>query len=213
VSLEQMRGWIGEGRITEATQVFRSDQEAWREASAFTELGLAAAAPAPAPETPAPAPVRAVAAHVPTARAIASASAHADPALLEQIKSGAGWFYWIAGLSLINTLVSLTGAQWGFIFGLGITQVFDAIANSAGGAGKIIALALDVIVMGMFVLFGYFASRRRNWAFVLGMLLYGLDGLIFLPFKEYLPFGVHVFALFCIFRGFQASRALKSSHA
>ncbi|MCP4560303.1 MAG: hypothetical protein GY837_07230, partial [Bosea sp.] len=36
-------------------------------------------------------------------------------------RSGANWFYWIAGLSIANSLVILFQGEWGFVVGLGIT--------------------------------------------------------------------------------------------
>ena len=49
---------------------------------------------------------------------------------------GATWFYWIAALSLINSVVILMGSEWSFIIGLGVTQFVDGVAaNVAQQAG------------------------------------------------------------------------------
>src|SRR5438105_1901125 len=53
--------------------------------------------------------------------------------LLRQLRSGANWFYWIAGLSLLNAVVSLAGATFSLALGLGITLLLDAIGADAGG--------------------------------------------------------------------------------
>ena len=37
--------------------------------------------------------------------------------------SGANWFFWIAGLSLVNSLIILFSGEWSFIVGLGATQI------------------------------------------------------------------------------------------
>lgn len=212
VSFEELRQWAQEGRINATTQIYRSDQTAWQPASAFSELGL--------PETPAaipatPAAVRVVTPAAPTVSANPAASpmtgaAAPNPAalapVLQQVKSGAGWFYWIAGLSLVNTIASLAGSSWGFIIGLGITQVFDAIAGAAGGSGKFIAIALDAVVLGIFVLFGFLAGKCKAWAFLVGMILYALDGLIFLVMADWMATGFHVLALYFMFKGWQACR-------
>ena len=85
----------------------------------------------------------------------------------QQAKSGADWFFWIAGLSLINSLILLAGSQWSFIIGLGITQFIDAIAliiaEEIGIIGKAIGFFLDMIAAGIFVLFGVFARKRHTW--------------------------------------------------
>jgi uncharacterized membrane protein YvbJ len=38
-----------------------------------------------------------------------------------QMKSGAAWFFWIAGLSLINSIIIHSG--WSFIIGLGLLKL------------------------------------------------------------------------------------------
>jgi len=40
------------------------------------------------------------------------------------------------------------------------------------------------------------------------MILYGIDGLLFLFVQDYLSIGFHVFALYGIYKGFAASREL-----
>jgi len=131
-------------------------------------------------------------------------------------KNGANWFYWIAGLSVVNSVISLFQGGWGFIFGLGVTQVVDAVASAileeqGDGAGliRIIALGASVFVAGFFVLFGWLANQGLGWAFLVGMVLYALDGLLYLLVKDWLSLGFHAFALFSMFNGYTALRKLK----
>ena len=100
------------------------------------------------------------------------------------MKSGASWFYWIAGLSLINSVAATAGVNWRFIFGLGITQVLDAMGTQFGGAAKIITLALNLVVAGIFILFGVFAHKRHLWAFIVGMVLFAMDTLLMFVFRR-----------------------------
>lgn len=127
-------------------------------------------------------------------------------------QSGAQWFFWIAALSLLNSGASFFGSDWGFVIGLGITQIFDAAATvlqeQLGGGVRVAAMAASVLVAGLFVLFGVLAGRRSSVAYVVGMLLYALDGLLFLLVGDWLSIGFHVLALVFIGRGFQASLAL-----
>ncbi len=69
---------------------------------------------------------------------------------------------------------------------------------------------MDFVAIGMFILFGYFAVRRHNWSFILGMIVFALDGLILLLAQDWISIAFHVFVLYCLFRGFQANRALKA---
>ena len=135
-----------------------------------------------------------------------------------QHKSGATWFYWIAGLSVINSIVILVGSQWSFIVGLGITQLVDGIAmgvaqQASAQSGlilKVMGFIFDLLIAGLFVFFGAFAMRRHMWAYIVGMVLYAFDGLIFLIVKDFLSIGFHIFALVCIYGGLQASIKLKA---
>jgi hypothetical protein len=72
-----------------------------------------------------------------------------------------------------------------------------------------VALVLDVLAAGLFVLFGVFATKKRLWAFIVGLIVYALDGLIFLLAGDWLGVGFHVFALLCIFAGCNATRKYK----
>jgi len=123
----------------------------------------------------------------------------------DQVKSGANWFFWIAGLSIINTIIFLTGAQWSFVVGLGITQLITGVALEFGSLAEIIAFILTLIFAGIFIFFGIFSRKRYNWAFVVGMILYVLDGLLLLLVQDWLSFGFHAFALFWIYRGLRAN--------
>src|SRR5216117_2936789 len=114
-TLADINTWLREGRITSDTQVTRSDIDYWCPAGNFSELEVTRAATPAVTARPVEAVARPAAVHSATA-------AQADPAAMAQLKSGASWFYWIAGLSLINSIVAFTGGQWAFLFGLGITQ-------------------------------------------------------------------------------------------
>ena len=129
--------------------------------------------------------------------------------LHKHMRSGASWFYWIAGLSLINSIMALSGKGWGFILGLGMTQVIDGAASNLGSNGLVVAIVLDVLVAGLFVLFGVFANRGHLWSFIVGMIFYAADGLIFLIAQDWLGLGFHAFVLFCLFGGLRAARQLK----
>jgi len=186
---DQLRGWVREGRVGGDTQVWRSDQPAWVAAAALPELGLASA-PIPASIHP-------------------GSSAAADPELEKRMKSGAGWFYWIAGFSIVNSILIHTGQEWGFALGLGISAILDGMAAGFGGAASAIAIALNILACGIVILFGYFASKGHGWAFITGMILLGLDTALTGILQMWLSLALHLFALFCIFAGYKASRELR----
>lgn len=134
--------------------------------------------------------------------------------------SGARWFYWIAALSLVNSVSTLTGNEFGFVIGLSITQFIDSFAviltKNAGemaAAGKLIAFVLDVLVSGLFVLFGVFAHKGFKWAFILGMVCYAADGLLYILLGSWLAIAFHVLALYCMWRGLQSHEKLAAIRA
>ena len=141
--------------------------------------------------------------------------------LAQKHKSGSGWFFWIAGLSLLNSAVILAGSDWSFLIGLGVTQIIDAIAmaiaEEVGAEGisiiSVVAFVLDAVVAGIFVLWGVLARKDYVWAYIVGMVLYALDGLLFLLVSDWASFGFHVFALFCLYGGFRACRELNQLSA
>lgn len=139
-------------------------------------------------------------------------------ALQNTVNSGANWFFWIAGLSLINSMVIFFEGNWSFAVGLGITQVFDGIAlafvnNGAGGGIKLAALLADIVVVLIFIGFGFLGRARHVWAFVAGMALFALDTLILIAAVDILGIIIHGVALFFLFGGMSAARRLNAELA
>jgi hypothetical protein len=132
--------------------------------------------------------------------------------------NGAKWFYWIAGLSLVNTVIHLARGEVTFVIGLGITQIVDGLVMFIKEEHQDISLVVNVIALifngfftGIFAMFGWFACRRHSWAFIVGMVLYLLDGLIFIPVRDWFSLGFHVFAFICILAGYNALRKLNKA--
>src|SRR5689334_876870 len=69
---------------------------------------------------------------------------------MRQLLSGANWFNWIAGLSMVNTLIAISGSNWNFLAGLGSTQIVTGIATlpklNLGTAGIVIAIVFNLII-------------------------------------------------------------------
>ena len=137
---------------------------------------------------------------------------HQHAELSTRFRSGANWFYWIAGLTLVNSIISLLGGGWRFFLSLEITQVIDVIAlgasESLGEATKVIAIVLDIFIAAMFAGFAYLASKRQMWAYVTGMIVFVLDGLLALVFIDFIGIIVHGVLLVLMIRGFLAGREM-----
>ena len=129
---------------------------------------------------------------------------------------GANWFFWVSGLSLVNSVILLTGGQTFFVIGLGVTLVADAIATGVAQqnpeiatAVKVFAAGFDLLVALVVAAFGWLARKRFLAVFAVGMALYLLDGLfLFVLFQDWMSVAFHAFALFCMWKGFNAYRQL-----
>ncbi len=123
-------------------------------------------------------------------------------------KSSANWFFWIAGLSLVNSVIHLSGSNMSFVIGLGTAQIIDVVARQMGSAGQVFGFGLAVAIAGVFIGFGALCRGRHAFAFYVGGVLYALDGLLFLIVKDWLSLAFHAFALVMIARGPSALRKL-----
>ncbi|PTY07135.1 hypothetical protein DB347_07430 [Opitutaceae bacterium EW11] len=126
------------------------------------------------------------------------------------IKSAAHWFWWIVGLSVINTVLVHSGSHTSFAVGLGFTLLADLFFREL----MAVALVFDVAVVGFFVVMGVFAVRGHRWAFLIGGIVYAADALIFLYFQDYLALALHGWALFSLTTGGLAlHRAIKQARS
>ncbi|MDF2613320.1 MAG: hypothetical protein K0S71_1106 [Clostridia bacterium] len=126
-----------------------------------------------------------------------------------QFKNGVSWFYWIAGLSIINTVTYLMGMDWSFIAGLGVTQMIDVFTESLYGSIRVIALFINFLLAGFFAFLGYLTRKRRNWVIILGVVLYSLDTIIFIFFQDWISVAFHGLAIYSFIKAILANNKLK----
>lgn len=127
-------------------------------------------------------------------------------ALEARIRGGANWFFLIAALSIINSIIYVAGGRLTFLFGLGLTQVIDGlcyaiareVSPDVGIFVRFIGLVADLAVAGVFAVAGILARKRFRWAVISGTVLYGLDGLICLLAASWLGLGLHIFVTFVL---------------
>ena len=127
-----------------------------------------------------------------------------------KVNKSAKWFYWIAAFSAFNTLVGYFEGNVSFVVGLGITQLIDGLVYNASDTIRLAALFIELIIACMFALFGYFAVKEEKWAFLVGMTIYLLDGLIFILVQDWLSIAFHVFVLVALFTGYKALQKIES---
>src|SRR2546428_5532973 len=131
---------------------------------------------------------------------------------VQLIRSGANWFIWISGLSLVTSVRFVAGSDWAFFLGLGATQFSDAFGKEiiTGTTGEVVALVVDVVIAAIFVGLGLMSRNGALWSFIVGMVLIVLDALLLVWVQDWAAVAFHALALFFIIRGFQAARQLAS---
>jgi len=189
--------WIREGRVAPAFDARRSDMQDWAPVSAFEEFKNAFP-PVPPPPSAQPSAPPTVPSRPPAPKSAAPGNALA----LAQARACGSWFYWVAGLSLVNSIAALSGSGIRFLFGLGITQIIDGIATRTGSPA--IGIILDILATSLFVFFGLFAMQGKRWAFLIGGILFGLDGLLLLLAADWLSILFHAWVLYRLAQGFSA---------
>ncbi len=136
--------------------------------------------------------------------------------LNQRARVGANNFYWIAALSMINSLISTFGGGVSFVIGLGLTQFVDAFVflfaeefSDSAVIFKAIGLILSILVSSVFAILGYYGGKSQRWAFVVGMVLYGLDALLMIFFQDWIGFFFHLYFLYGLWNGLQALNQLQ----
>lgn len=138
--------------------------------------------------------------------------------LMRRVRNGASNFYWIAGLSILNSLITIFNGNVTFMIGLGVTQFIDAVAYYLAQSMpefalplKIVGLGLSFVIAAFFILLGFFASKAKRWAFLVGLALYSLDSILMLVFQDWLGVIFHLLMLWGAVTGLLAQNKLKKS--
>src|SRR5687768_12566612 len=90
------------------------------------------------------------------------------------VVSAARWFWWIAGLSLVNTVLFYSGSDLSFVVGLAMTT----LATLWYEDNLIMAIGLAALTIAFYFFMGLFAQQHKAWAFYLGLAVYIVDALI-----------------------------------
>lgn len=132
-------------------------------------------------------------------------------------RRGGRWFYWIAAVSLVNTALCYGGAPISFAIGLGVTQLIDGIVGGIAPQIYYLSAAIDVVIAAGFIGLGCLSGRGDVLSFVVGLVLYALDALLYvgLMILGRAPVMItaiiwHGVAIYFLLGGFQAARELKS---
>jgi hypothetical protein len=127
-----------------------------------------------------------------------------------KLRGAMTWFYLVAGLSVLNSLVFMFGGSIAFVVGLAVSQIADAFATAAsedlGGSSLplLIGFSVNLAIAVVFVAIGVLGRRRNKPAVLVGIVLYALDTLLSVILTAWLSAAFHVLAIVGMVRGLRA---------
>jgi hypothetical protein len=134
---------------------------------------------------------------------------------------GPGVFYYVAGISLINSLLIML--NFGFYGSLAITTLISGIgfyiAESVNGGTatsfiiNAIAFAVNAVIAGIVAGFGYLSGKGHAWAYVVGMIAYTLDALIMIWLGDWIEVLIHLYVLYLLWKGWSGLRKINATIA
>ncbi|HUR59877.1 MAG TPA: hypothetical protein VM029_19305 [Opitutaceae bacterium] len=127
------------------------------------------------------------------------------------VRSSAGWCFWIAGLTAVNAVLTVSGSDVSFLIGTMIAQGVMYLAKDSGAIAQFLAIAFNLGVIGFFVGMGFAARRGKRWPFVLAFVAYTLDSLVLLLDPHAMAIGFHAWALFSLYVGFISAGRLRKA--
>ncbi len=130
--------------------------------------------------------------------------------------AGAHWFFWLAALSILNSLIVYYVGLGNLPFAFGLTQWIDGTAGPFTNQlwqtpPSTAALLVNIVIAIAFAGFGYLARRGNDAAWVIGILLYVVDAMFSLGMRDFWGFCFHLVGLFFLFRGLLASRHVREN--
>lgn len=118
------------------------------------------------------------------------------------------WFFTVAGLSLLNTILFHLGINVTFVFGLSITRIFDILASSPGLLKPELweLFFLHFIILGAVVSLGLIARKGNTYAFLAGIFFFLLDTLLTLIYRDFIEVFFHCIVLYNFCIGYRSSK-------
>ena len=124
---------------------------------------------------------------------------------------GADWFFWLAILSVINSLIVYNYNTPNTPIALAITQWVDGTTSGFNSSMTTSWLVTNILIAGVLAMFGVLARRGSDIAFVVGIFVYVIDAFLMIGLRDFFGFGVHLIALFFLVKGLFASRHVREN--
>ena len=131
------------------------------------------------------------------------------------ITNGVSWFLWIAILSSCNTIALIFHQNLHFVVGLGINYLILGIMEGiqrASGANLIpIGFVLTFVISGLFLWIWTKSKKENQKIYLTGLIIYGIDTIIFVFTKDWFSIAFHLFAFWVLFVGYRALLTIKKN--
>ena len=128
--------------------------------------------------------------------------------LKDDSQSDANYFFWAAGLAALGS--GLLPIRLNILVNVG---AFDLLGHYGRELDLIAVYAIMAAWMIILVGLGFAARSGHRWAFLVGMVLYGIDMIGLIAMFSLWAFGVHAFFVFRWFQGQKALKDLKETAA
>jgi hypothetical protein len=125
-------------------------------------------------------------------------------ALRADSRSDANYFFWAAGLAALGT--GLLPVRLTILVSIGAVDLLSLYGTPLGSLYPLALYGAAVMWVLILVALGFAARGGRRWAFLAGLVLYGVDMIALIVTFSAWAFGVHAFF---VFKWFEGQKALK----
>lgn len=119
-------------------------------------------------------------------------------------RSDANYFFWAAGLAALGT--GLLPVRLNILVTIGLVDLLTLYGRPLGQLHGLAVYGVAAMWVAVMVGLGFAARSGRRWAFLAGIVLYGIDMINLIILFSLWAFGIHAFFLF---KWFQGQKALK----
>jgi len=123
------------------------------------------------------------------------------------IKNSSSWFLWIAILSSCNIIAFIFHQNLHFIAGLGINYailgIMDGIRRASGINLMPLGFFLTFVFSGLFLWIWTKSKKENQKIFLTGLIIYGIDTILFIYSKEWFSVAFHIFVFWLLFVGYR----------
>lgn len=131
-----------------------------------------------------------------------------------RLRSHASWFYWIAGLTIVNLVMVMMQSDYFMVAGLGLNYAIPELLGMENERYLMACYGLTGAGVVLFGLFGWLAGRGNLAAFAIGISLYALDTPVFVTkYFSVMGMAIHGLALWSLVSGAILAWKLKAAVA